>query len=51
MTVSPFDHPLLSGLVGDEEAARLFSLQADIEAMLRFERALAEAEEIGRAHV
>ncbi len=44
MTVSPFDHPLLSGLVGDEEAARLFSLQADIEAMLRFERALAEAE-------
>ena len=44
MTVSPFDHPLLSGLVGDEEAARHFSLEADIDAMLGFERALAEAE-------
>ena len=44
MTVSPFDHPLLSGLLGDEEAARHFSVEADIEAMLGFERALAEAE-------
>ncbi|TPN78491.1 3-carboxy-cis,cis-muconate cycloisomerase [Mesorhizobium sp. CU2] len=44
MTVSPFDHPLLSGLLGDEEAARHFSLEADIDAMLAFERALAEAE-------
>ncbi|MDX8519240.1 3-carboxy-cis,cis-muconate cycloisomerase [Mesorhizobium dulcispinae] len=44
MTVSPFDHPLLSGLLGDEEAARHFSLEADIAAMLAFERALAEAE-------
>ncbi|MDX8513003.1 3-carboxy-cis,cis-muconate cycloisomerase [Mesorhizobium captivum] len=44
MTVSPFDHPLLSGLLGDEEAARHFSLEADIAAMLSFERALAEAE-------
>jgi len=44
MTVSPFDHPLLSGLVGDEEAARHFSVEADIDAMLAFEAALAEAE-------
>ncbi|RWM29027.1 3-carboxy-cis,cis-muconate cycloisomerase [Mesorhizobium sp.] len=44
MTVSPFDHPLLSALLGDEEASRHFSVEADIEAMLGFERALAEAE-------
>jgi 3-carboxy-cis,cis-muconate cycloisomerase len=44
MTVSPFDHPLLSGLLGDEEAARHFSVEADIAAMLTFERALAEAD-------
>ena len=44
MTVSPFDHPLLSGLLGDEEAARLFSVEADIDAMLSFERALTQAE-------
>lgn len=44
MTVSPFDHPLLSSLLGDEEAARHFSVEADIDAMLAFERALAEAE-------
>ncbi|TPM40803.1 3-carboxy-cis,cis-muconate cycloisomerase [Mesorhizobium sp. B2-3-4] len=44
MTVSPFDHPLLSGLLGDEGAARCFSLEADIAAMLAFERALIEAE-------
>ncbi|TIU70671.1 MAG: 3-carboxy-cis,cis-muconate cycloisomerase, partial [Mesorhizobium sp.] len=39
MTVSPFDHPLLSALLGDEEAARHFSVEADIDAMLAFERA------------
>ncbi|WP_292637212.1 lyase family protein, partial [Mesorhizobium sp.] len=44
MTVSPFDHPLLSALLGDEEASRHFSVEAEIEAMLAFERALAEAE-------
>ncbi|RWE73742.1 3-carboxy-cis,cis-muconate cycloisomerase [Mesorhizobium sp.] len=44
MTVSPFDHPLLSSLLGDEEAARHFSVEADIDAMLTFERTLAEAE-------
>lgn len=44
MTVSPFDHPLLSALLGDEEASRHFSVDAEIDAMLEFERALAEAE-------
>jgi 3-carboxy-cis,cis-muconate cycloisomerase len=44
MTVSPFDHPLLSSLLGDEEAARHFSVEAEIAAMLAFERALAQAE-------
>ena len=44
MTVSPFDHPLLSALLGDEETARAFSVGAEIAAMVAFERALAEAE-------
>lgn len=44
MTVSPFDHPLLSALLGDEEASRHFSVEAEIEAMLAFEHALVEAE-------
>lgn len=44
MTVSPFDHPYLSALLGDEETAGLFSLEAEMAAMLAFEHALAEAE-------
>ncbi|GLQ80791.1 3-carboxy-cis,cis-muconate cycloisomerase [Mesorhizobium huakuii] len=44
MTVSPFDHPLLSSLLGDEETARHFSVEAEIAAALAFEGALAEAE-------
>ncbi|MBX9462117.1 MAG: 3-carboxy-cis,cis-muconate cycloisomerase [Aquamicrobium sp.] len=44
MTVSPFDHPFLSGLLGDEEVVSCFSAQADIAAMLAFETALAAAE-------
>jgi 3-carboxy-cis,cis-muconate cycloisomerase len=44
MTVSPFDHPLLSALVGDEETAQAFSLHAEIAAMIAVEQALAEAE-------
>ena len=34
MHVSPFDHPLLFGLLGDEEAAALFSADAELRAML-----------------
>lgn len=44
MTVSPFDHPYLSGLLGDEPVAALFSVAAELEAMLAFEVALARAE-------
>ncbi|RFB82202.1 3-carboxy-cis,cis-muconate cycloisomerase [Rhizobium leguminosarum bv. trifolii] len=44
MTASPFDHPFLSGLVGDDEIAPYFSAEADIRAMLSFEAALARAE-------
>lgn len=44
MTVSSFDHPFLSGFLGDEETAALFSAKADLDAMLTFEAALAAAE-------
>ncbi|MGB3812710.1 MAG: 3-carboxy-cis,cis-muconate cycloisomerase [Shinella sp.] len=44
MTISPFDHPYLSGLLGDEEVASLFSAAAELEAMLAFEVALAKAQ-------
>ncbi|HMB48387.1 MAG TPA: 3-carboxy-cis,cis-muconate cycloisomerase [Afifellaceae bacterium] len=46
MTVSPFDHPFLSGLLGNDEVAALFSADADIQMMLRFESALAQAEAV-----
>ncbi|MDM9625134.1 3-carboxy-cis,cis-muconate cycloisomerase [Rhizobium sp. S152] len=39
-----FDHPFLSGLVGDEETSAWFTAEADIRAMLQFEAALARAE-------
>src|SRR5258708_3997188 len=44
MTVSAFDSPVLSPLVGDAEVAAHFSVEADIRAMLAFEGALARAE-------
>lgn len=44
MSLSPFEHPFLAGILGDAEIAPLFSAEADIAAMLRFEIALAEAE-------
>lgn len=44
MTVSPFDHPFLAGLFGDDELVGYFSADADIRAMLVFETALAKAE-------
>ncbi|PSH68776.1 3-carboxy-cis,cis-muconate cycloisomerase [Phyllobacterium brassicacearum] len=44
MSICPFDHPYLSGLIGDEEATRWFSVENDIAAMLAFESALAQAE-------
>ncbi|MDQ0321060.1 3-carboxy-cis,cis-muconate cycloisomerase [Pararhizobium capsulatum DSM 1112] len=44
MTVSVFDHPYLSGLLGDEEIGAQFTAEGDIAAMLAFEAALARAE-------
>lgn len=44
MSVSPFDHPFLSGLLGNDEVAALFRADKDIQVMLRIEAALAEAE-------
>ncbi|NGO53087.1 3-carboxy-cis,cis-muconate cycloisomerase [Allomesorhizobium camelthorni] len=44
MAVSAFDHPLLSGLFGDEEVAALLGFDAELAAMLRFEIALAASE-------
>ncbi len=44
MTISAFDHPLLGALLGDDEVAAMFGVDADLAAMLAFEAALAEAE-------
>jgi 3-carboxy-cis,cis-muconate cycloisomerase len=44
MTASTFDHPILSGLLGDDEIGGQFSAAAELSAMLHFEVALAEAE-------
>ncbi|MBD0415504.1 3-carboxy-cis,cis-muconate cycloisomerase [Oryzicola mucosus] len=44
MSISAFEHPFLSGLAGDNEVAALLGPQAEIDAMLAFETALAEAE-------
>lgn len=44
MSYTPFNAPILSALFGDMECAKHFSVKADIDAMLRFEVALAKAE-------
>ena len=44
MSVSVFDHPWLSALLGDTEITRHFSAEAELRAMLEFEVALAMAE-------
>ncbi len=44
MTASVFDHPILSGLLGDDEIGAQFSAAAELSAMLQFEVALAGAE-------
>ncbi len=41
MSIAAFDHPFLSGLVGDDEIAALLGTEADLAAMLSFETALA----------
>ena len=44
MTVGVFDHPVLAGLLGDEGLVDLFSVEAELAAMLSFEVALAQAQ-------
>lgn len=44
MSVSVFDHPWLSALLGDDEMARLFDVESELAAMLSFEVALAAAQ-------
>ena len=44
MSVSALQHPFLGRLLGDAEVADAFSVESDINAMLAFEAALAEAE-------
>jgi 3-carboxy-cis,cis-muconate cycloisomerase len=44
MSISPFDHPILSGLFGAEGISDAYSAENDVALMLRFETALAEAE-------
>jgi len=43
MSVSPFDHPYLSALLGDDGIALQFSPEAEVEEMNYFEEALARA--------
>lgn len=45
MSTSPFDHPLLSGLLGDEEIAAFFTPEAELNQIIAFERELLIAEE------
>ncbi|MEO0328664.1 MAG: 3-carboxy-cis,cis-muconate cycloisomerase [Pseudomonadota bacterium] len=44
MSFTPFNGPLLSGLIGDMQIAQQFSIKADLAAMLRFEIALAKTQ-------
>jgi 3-carboxy-cis,cis-muconate cycloisomerase len=44
MSASPFDHPMLSALLGDPAISAEFAFEAELMEMLAFEAALAEAE-------
>lgn len=43
MSYTPFQAPILGGLLGDDEIAAQFSVKAELSAMLRFETGLARA--------
>jgi 3-carboxy-cis,cis-muconate cycloisomerase len=45
MSTTPFDHPLLSGLLGDAEIAQFLSAEAELAEIIGFERELLLAEE------
>ena len=44
MSVSPFHQSMLAGLLGDPEVSALFSVEAELDCLVAFEEALAEAE-------
>ena len=44
MSITPFEHPLLSGLLGDEEVAAQFAPEAELAALVAVEGALADSE-------
>ena len=44
MSYTPYNAPLLGPILGDDEAAAFFGVKADIQAMLKFEAALAQAQ-------
>jgi len=44
MSFTPFNAPLLGGLFGEREVAAFFSVEADLDAIKRFEIALANAQ-------
>lgn len=44
MSFTPFNAPVLAGLLGDRESASFFSVDADLKAIVRFEIALARAQ-------
>lgn len=45
MSIAPFDHPFLSGLLGDDEISPYFEAEAELAEIVRFERELVIAEE------
>ncbi len=44
MSISAFNHPVLSGLFGNDTISAFFDIEAELAAMLKFESALAQAE-------
>ncbi|MCB1385725.1 MAG: 3-carboxy-cis,cis-muconate cycloisomerase [Nitratireductor sp.] len=44
MSFTPFNAPLLSGLLGDREATAFFTVKAELDCMIGFEIALAKAQ-------
>lgn len=44
MPVAAFDHPFLQGLIGDAEIGATLAAEAELDAMLAFEAALAQSE-------
>src|SRR5579863_6931134 len=48
MGIGPYDHPLLEGLLGDDEIAPYLDAKSELAEIIRFERELLRAEEAER---